>query len=130
MRIPARHFKVLLVDDSAAIQGSFGRLLGEIPEIDIVGFAEDVRGALSAIDKHEPHAVVLDVHLKAGDRGIEVLHYVRSLPLKSLVVVLSSIASEPLLAFYLASGADACFDKATQFIQARDWIAARVEEFR
>jgi len=40
--------KVLLVDDSVAIQKSFGALLQAVPSVDVVGYAEDVVSALAA----------------------------------------------------------------------------------
>jgi DNA-binding NarL/FixJ family response regulator len=116
--------KVLVVDDSPAIQRSLGRLLSSIVGIDVAGYADDVPGALSLIDSVRPDVVVLDVNLLDGDRGIDVLHYLnRQRPLTK-IVTLSNTASQKLRESYLEAGAAAYFDKATQFMQCRDWIAA------
>ncbi len=125
--MPAREvglLKILIVDDSPVIQRSLGRLLGSIVGVDVAGYADDVPGALSLIDSVRPDVVVLDVNLLNGDRGIDVLRYLSRQRPSIKTVALSNTASQKLRESYLEAGAVAYFDKATQFIQVRDWIAA------
>lgn len=115
--------KVVVIDDSAAIRLSLGRLLASIPEVDLVGYAADVLGACGLVDSTRPDVVVLDVNLRDGEMGIEVLRYVkRHLP-QTQVLALSNLVSPNLRQNYLEAGASAYFDKASEFMRARDWIA-------
>ena len=68
--------KVLLIDESVAIQRSFGALLQVVPGVAVVGYAEDVCGALASIVSNPPDLIVLDAELRGHDGGIEVLRYV------------------------------------------------------
>ena len=81
--------KVLLVDDSVAIQQSFGALLTNAPEVEIVGYAEDTATAVASIASNQPDLIVLDVKLRGHDRGIDVLRHVRQHYPGIKVVVLS-----------------------------------------
>lgn len=116
---------VVIIDDSLQIQRSLGRLLGTVPGVRVVGFAEDARGALDLIDAVAPDVVVLDVNLRHGDTGMSVLRQVqRRWPLIR-VVVLSNMNLSRVRQDYLMAGAGEVFDKSTEFMQARDWIRAQ-----
>lgn len=118
--------KVLVIDDSPSIQRSLGRLLSSIEGVEIAGYAADVTGALSLIDATRPDVVVLDVNLLDGDRGIDVLHYLKRHRPRTKVLVLSNAVSDRLRDSYFEAGASAYFDKATEFMRGRDWIAAQL----
>lgn len=114
--------KVAVVDDSLAVQESLGKLLASEAGIDVVGFAEDVAGAISLIGSRRPDIVILDVELRHPDRGIDVLHHVRKEHPHIQIVVLSNMNWEAMRTAYLAAGASAYFDKAMEFMQAKQWI--------
>lgn len=118
--------KVVHVDDSIAIQRSFGRLLASVAGIEVVGHAEDVVGAIAVIDCMLPDAVVLDLDLREGGRGMDVLRHVVHKHPAIKVVVLSVFTWGAMRDVYLAAGASAYFDKSAEFLDARDWIAALV----
>lgn len=116
--------KIVVVDDSKLVQRSLASLLGSVAGIEIVGYAEDVASARTLIDATRPEIVVLDVELRGGDHGIDVLrHVVREHP-QTRVVGLSNLNWQVLRQTYLRAGAAAYFDKSMEFQQARDWIAA------
>lgn len=115
--------KVLLVDDSMAIQQSFGALLTTAPGIEIVGYAGDVATALASIGSRRPDLIVLDAKLRGHDRGIDVLHYVRQHYPNIKVVVFSQFGWASMRKKHIDAGALAYFDKGTEFQQARDCIA-------
>jgi two-component system response regulator DevR len=119
-----RVLKVLVVDDSGAVQQSLGRLLGAAPGVCVVGYAEDVAGALRQIEAAPPDVVVLDADLRGGDRGIDVLRYVVRRHPAIRVIGLSNFNWQALRDNFLAAGAQAYFDKSTEFTDARDWIVA------
>ncbi|MGO4391708.1 response regulator transcription factor [Variovorax sp. M-6] len=116
--------RVLLVDDSVAIRQSFGALLANAPEVEVVGCAEDAATALAALASNRPDLIVLDAKLRGHDRGIDVLHHVRRHYPDIKVVVLSQFNWASMRKRYIDAGALAYFDKATEFRQARDCIAA------
>ncbi len=118
--------KVLLVDDSAAVRTSFGELLSDVPGVELIGCAADVAGAMALIDARGPDLIVLDVELRNGQPGIELLHQVRRRGLAIPVIVLSSLSRDAMRRQLLAEGAAAYFDKATEFERALAWIARRV----
>lgn len=118
---------VLLVDDSADVQASFGGLVGSIPGVTLAGCAGDVAGALSMIASLQPDLVVLDVGLAHGESGIEVLRHVTHAQPGLPVIVLSNFSWQAVRTQLLDAGAAAYFDKANEFQRALDWIAARAE---
>lgn len=117
--------RVLVVDDSKAVQTSFGSLLATVPNIEVVGYAGDVASALAMIEARAPDLVVLDVELHRGESGIEVLQHVKRTQPGAEVIVLSNLPWKAMRSQLLAAGAAAYFDKANEFRLARDWIAAR-----
>ena len=58
--------KVLLVDDSTAIQRSFGALLATAPGVEVVGYADDLATAMTAIISSQPELIVLDAKVPAA----------------------------------------------------------------
>ena len=115
---------VVVVDDSLQVQRSLGRLLGSMEGIEVVGYAEDVANAIALIGAAQPDVVVLDVDLRNGDRGIDVLrHVVREHP-QIKVIALSNFDWQAMRDGFLQAGACAYFDKSMEFSQAAAWIAA------
>ena len=117
--------KLVLVDDSKAVQRSFGSLLASVPAVELVGVAEDVASAMALIEATEPDFVVLDMELGGGDNGIDVLKYIVQHRPQTQVIVLSNFDGQKLRNDLRAAGALAYFDKASEFLLARDWIASR-----
>ncbi|WP_405144680.1 response regulator transcription factor [Sphaerisporangium sp. NBC_01403] len=65
--------KVLIVDDHRLFRSGVRAELG--PQIEVVGEAEDVESAVSAIEALKPDVILLDVHMPGGG-GQEVLRRV------------------------------------------------------
>lgn len=114
--------KVVVVDDSLSVQRSLGRLLMSTRAIDVVGYAEDVAGAIVLIDETLPDVVVLDVDLRNEDRGMDVLRHVVRHHAQTRVIALSNFTWQAMRDGFLQAGASAYFDKSMEFMKARDWI--------
>lgn len=114
----------MVVDDSKQFQQSLTRLLSTVSGVAVVGYAEDVAGAREVVDVMKPDIVVLDVELRAGDHGIDVLRHIAQRHPTTKVVVLSNLNWETLRRIYLQAGAAAYFDKSMEFEQARSWITS------
>jgi DNA-binding NarL/FixJ family response regulator len=56
--------RVVIVDDHRIVREGLRAMLASVREIDIVGEAEDVDGALRAIATSKPHVILLDVRLQ------------------------------------------------------------------
>ncbi|GAB4568192.1 MAG: hypothetical protein Tsb007_43720 [Rhizobacter sp.] len=122
--------RVVVVDDSLDVQRSLTRLLETIDGVEVVGFAEDTAGAIGLIDHQRPDLVVLDVELRHGDRGFDVLrHVVRQHP-GTEVIAMSNFHWHDMREGFLRAGASAYFDKSLEFTKGRDWIAALARRAR
>ena len=115
--------KLLLVDDSVAIQESFGSLLETAPGVHVIGYAEDVASALAFIAANPPDLIVLDAKLRGGALGIDLLRHVRQHHPAIEVIVFSQLNWTAVRRSHMDAGAIAYFDKGLEFQQARDFIA-------
>src|ERR1700751_5160644 len=64
--------KVFIVDDSRVVVERLAGLLEEVPGARLVGQAGDVGGAVVGIQKVQPDALILDLHIPGGS-GLDVL---------------------------------------------------------
>lgn len=116
--------RVVIVDDAAQVQVSLAGLLDQVPGVQVVGCAVDLASARALLRQAAPDVVVLDVALRGGDRGLDVLRLIQREHPGVQVVALSNFGWESMREGFLAAGASAYFDKAMEFSQARDWVAA------
>ena len=71
-----RKTKILLVDDHPILRQGLAQFIDQEPDLTACGEAEDVSGALAAIDALRPDMAVVDISLKGGD-GLELLKHVK-----------------------------------------------------
>lgn len=114
--------RVLIIDDSAAVQNALGSLLTAQPGIEIVGRASDRANGLALIEAVQPDLVVLDVALAHQDRGYDVLLSIRAQWPTLPVVMLSNYGWTAMRRAFIDAGAQAYFDKALEFGRAVQWI--------
>lgn len=81
--------KVFIADDSAIMRERLIGMLSELPEIEIIGQAEDGLEATNLIEKLNPDVVILDIHMPGGS-GIEVLRNIKKNEPVPLVIILTS----------------------------------------
>ena len=115
---------VFLVEDSHPIRQRLEQLLGAVPGVRMVGYADRADEALERIVRLKPDAVVLDLTLAHGS-GLDVLRALSVQAPDIAVFVLTNIASEQYRRLCVALGAKGFFDKTTEFEKVRDAIAAR-----
>jgi DNA-binding NarL/FixJ family response regulator len=115
--------RIAIVDDSKEVQTALAGLLSTVAGAAVVGYAQDVEGAKSLIARTHPDVVILDVELRDGQTSMDVLRFIDERRVKPRTIMLSNSTWGSLRAGFLAAGAAAYFDKSTQFLEARDWIA-------
>ncbi len=78
--------KILIVDDSASIRNLLTQLLGEYPDIQVIGTAEDPIDAREKIKQLNPDVITLDVEMPKMD-GISFLEKIMALRPMPVVMV-------------------------------------------
>jgi DNA-binding NarL/FixJ family response regulator len=114
---------VLLVEDSIIVRDRISELLSDLDDVIVVGVADDVAPAITALNAAHPDLVILDIKLKASN-GCDLLAYMLKQPMQAKVFVFSNLENEFLTELYLKHGADRVFDKAKDFFALHDAVAA------
>ena len=82
-----RLLRVVIADDHRVVRSGLRLLLGEEPDIEVVGEAGDVPGALALVDELGPEVLVLDLNMP-GRHGLEAIpEIVASHPQTRIVVL-------------------------------------------
>lgn len=91
---PKKPVRVLIVDDSKVVRASIGKILNEVAaQVKIVGYAEDGKSALEALDVCDPDIVILDLAMP-GMNGITALPLILQKRPHIRVVVCSSLTTQ------------------------------------
>jgi DNA-binding NarL/FixJ family response regulator len=106
--------KVFISDDSATIRKRLVTMALDLPDIAVVGQAENAPGSLVAIRQTRPDVVILDIRMPGGN-GIEVLREVKRLDPAPKVIMLTNYAHTQYRDICEKAGADFFLDKSTEF---------------
>jgi DNA-binding NarL/FixJ family response regulator len=106
--------KVFISDDSATIRKRLVTMALDLPDIAVVGQAENAPGSLVAIRQTRPDVVILDIRMPGGN-GIEVLREVKRLDPAPKVIMLTNYAHTQYRDICEEAGADFFLDKSTEF---------------
>jgi two-component system, chemotaxis family, protein-glutamate methylesterase/glutaminase len=83
--------KVMVVDDSVMMRTVIRGFMREMPEFDIVAYAENGKKALEELDKHKDlELILLDIEMPEMD-GLTFLRHAK-LKSRAKVIILSSVA--------------------------------------
>lgn len=96
--------KVLLVDDHEIVRIGIANILGDLPQIEIVGQAESGEQALQFLRQYAVDVVLLDVNMP-GVGGVETTRRIMQLSPQCKVIALSGIAEEPYPSMIIKAGA-------------------------
>jgi DNA-binding NarL/FixJ family response regulator len=100
-------------------------MLDELAGVEIVGQAENVAEAISAIRILKPDVVILDI-LMPGGSGIKVLQNIKQAGAGPMVIILTNYPYPVFRQKCLQAGADFFLDKSTEF----DQIPELIEQFK
>lgn len=121
MDAPLPPLRILITDDCELVRHRLAQMLGELPDVDIVGEAGGVAETLAAVRALEPDVVTLDLSLPDGS-GLEILRCTLGQPSPPLFVVLTGYSQPQYRDEALRLGAYAFLDKALEFAKAVDLI--------
>jgi two-component system chemotaxis response regulator CheB len=85
--------RVLIVEDSAVVRELLVRILSSDAELSVVGTAGDGEEALSAVERHRPDVITMDIHMPRMN-GIEATRRVMQTTPTPIVVVSGSVDPE------------------------------------
>lgn len=85
--------RTLIVDDFEPFRKSLRTFLEEVPEIKVIGEAEDGRKALELIHKLHPNIIIMDIRMPVMD-GIEATQLITTVYPNVKVIAFSSCAEE------------------------------------
>ncbi len=104
--------KVLIVDDHELVRMGISRMLGDDPNIDVVGEAGCGETAVALARKLHPDLVLLDVNMP-NIGGVEATRRIKQLDCGIKVMVVSSLVAEPYPSMLLKAGVDGYITKGT-----------------
>jgi DNA-binding NarL/FixJ family response regulator len=132
------HTRVVIADDHASLRKGITRILGRVPDIQVVGEASDGAEALNLVETLTPDVLILDVEMpKLNGRRVAQQIKIESLPVK--VLVLSAYDDNQYILGMLDNGVAGYLTKdeaPEQLIQAvrgvargeQGWVSQRVAD--
>ncbi len=115
--------QVAIVDDSIVVRERLVEILAQHEGIEIAWQAGDVPEAQTAFARHAPDAIILDIHLPNGS-GIDVLKAIKQSAPSTVVIMLTNYPVQILRQRCVELGADAFFDKSTEFYRVLEILRA------
>jgi DNA-binding NarL/FixJ family response regulator len=110
---------VYLVDDVPELRELIRLGMEEDPDFEVVGEAEDGRGALEGIAQTRPEAVLLDLSMPDMD-GLQAIPQIRTSHPDVAIIVLSGFSVERMGPPALERGADGYVEKGTPIQDLRE----------
>lgn len=110
----AQRTEVFIVDDVPSMRERLRELVGEVPDVEVVGDAGTPADAIAGILEKHPACVLLDYQL-IGGTGVDVLRAVHDRAQNTVFVVLTNHPDPQYRRACMAAGADHFFDKSTEF---------------
>jgi len=115
--------RVLLADDHAIIREGLRVMLGNQPDMQVVGIATNGREAVRLVDEHEPYVALMDISMPELN-GIEAMQQMLSRHPQLKVVVLSIHETKPYVYRALKAGARGYLIKETAGLEVVDAVRA------
>jgi len=113
--------EIFIVDDLPSMRDRLTELVGELPDVEVVGSAGTPADAIAGILATHPACVLLDYQL-IGGTGVDVLRAVHARSPETVFVVLTNHPDPQYRRACMAAGADHFFDKSTEFDRIGDVI--------
>lgn len=85
--------RVFVVDDHTIVRKGLKALLATVPEIDMVGEAENGKEAVEAYPQLRPDVILMDLEMPVMN-GIDAIREIKQIDSKALILVLTSFATD------------------------------------
>ncbi|WP_291322520.1 chemotaxis response regulator protein-glutamate methylesterase [Desulfonatronospira sp.] len=85
--------KVLVVDDTIVYRKILSDVLGEFPDVEVIGTASNGKIAMSRIESLKPHLITLDVEMPVMD-GVQTLQEIQKKKLDIGVIMVSTLTKK------------------------------------
>jgi len=121
-KLRASQIRVLIVEDSSIIRERLAALISNLPNVVIVGLAEDGFKARALFRQHRPDAVVLDIQLP-GINGMDLLAEFKQEQPACVVMVLTTYGFKEFRQRCADLGADYFFNKHNEFERVKEVLA-------
>ncbi|MEZ0109983.1 DNA-binding NarL/FixJ family response regulator [Catenulispora sp. EB89] len=102
--------RIVVADDQAVIREGLMMLLDMLPDIDVVGGAENGAQAIARVEELRPDAVLMDLSMPVVD-GVEATRHIVANHPEIAVIVLTTMAEDQLIVDALQAGARAYLTK-------------------
>jgi len=117
------NLRILVADDHAIIREGLRVMLGNQPDIEVVGTAANGREAIQLVDEHDPDVAVIDISMPELN-GIEAIQQILPRHPHMKVVVLSIHGTKPYVYRALKAGAKGYLMKETAGLEVVDAVRA------
>ncbi|MBT8383887.1 MAG: response regulator transcription factor [Ignavibacteriaceae bacterium] len=108
------NLRVVIVDDSNLVRERLVKMLGAVPNLEIVGEAANSQDALEVFRDQKPHIVIVDIKIP-GENGIEVLKKIKKINQAVIVIIITNYPFTQYRTKCLENGADYFFDKSNEY---------------
>jgi DNA-binding NarL/FixJ family response regulator len=115
--------RIVVADDHAIIREGLRVMLGNQPDMEVVGTAANGREAIQLVDEHEPDVVVMDISMPELN-GIEAMQQMLPRHPHLQVVVLSIHGTKPYVSRALKAGARGYLIKETAGLEVVEAVRA------
>ncbi len=117
------NIRVLVADDHAIVREGLGIMLGNQPDMEVVGLATNGREAIRMVDQYQPDVAVMDISMPELN-GIEAISQLLPRYPNIKVIVLSIHETKPYVYRGLKAGASGYLLKETAGLEVVDAVRA------
>jgi len=104
MTSPQTPLRIIVADDQASVREDLVLLLGLLPDIEVVASADDGQEVIDLCARHQPDAILLDLHMPGVD-GIEATRQLTQHYPGVAIVVLTTYSDDTSVLAALRAGA-------------------------
>jgi DNA-binding NarL/FixJ family response regulator len=117
------NIRVLVADDHAIVREGLGIMLGNQPDMEVVGLATNGREAIRMVDQYQPDVAVMDISMPELN-GIEAIQQMLPRHPRMKVIVLSIHETKPYVYRALKAGANGYLIKETAGLEVVEAVRA------
>ena len=115
------NIRVLVADDHAIVREGLGIMLGNQPDMEVVGLATNGREAIRMVDQYQPDVAVMDISMPELN-GIDAIQQMLPSHPRMKVIVLSIHETKPYVYRALKAGAKGYLIKETAGLEVVDAV--------